>query len=118
MPPPNKTTSTTSTTVDDGFRRPPALPSPPGGQFSQHHKQNPQAAHPANMTKGGKGTDARSKGGRGGGGFSRSSEKSVRDYQAAKKTGVGRGSRITSSTDRAVSECVDLKLTLKQRLDK
>eukprot|EP00752_Nemacystus_decipiens_P013357 g11826.t2 len=59
----------------------------------------------------------RSNGGQAGGGFSRSQEKSARDYQAAKNRGIGRGGNITSSTDRAVLECADLKLTLKQRLD-
>lgn len=52
------------------------------------------------------------------GGFSKSQEEKVRDYAAARKSGVGRGSTVTSSSDRAVAECVDLKLTLKQRLDK
>ncbi|CAM9207637.1 unnamed protein product [Scytosiphon promiscuus] len=51
------------------------------------------------------------------GGFSKSQEERARDYAAARKTGVGRGSVVTSSSDRAVAECTDLKLTLKQRLD-
>lgn len=116
--PPNKTSSTTPTTVNGELRGPPALPAPPTGQFPQRRQQDSEAQPPEQPTKGRKGPGLRSKGGHGGGGFSRTQESNVRDYQAAKKTGVGRGSRITSSSDRAVSECVDLKLTLKQRLDK
>ena len=118
MPPPHKTTSAISTPVEEKNLRPPTFSSPPGGQLPQRHHQKSEVAHPENITKDKEGSGTRSKGRRGGGGFSRSHEVSARDYQAAKKTGVGRGSRITSSTDRAVSECVDLKLTLKQRLDK
>lgn len=51
-------------------------------------------------------------------GFARWEGAKLRDYAAAKKNGVGVGNSIMTSSDRAVSECVDLKLTLKQRLDK
>lgn len=64
----------------------------------------------------------RARGGRnrdeGRGGFARSEGTKLRDYAAAKENGVGVGNSIMTSSDRAVSECVDLKLTLKQRLDK
>ncbi|CBJ29331.1 expressed unknown protein [Ectocarpus siliculosus] len=50
-------------------------------------------------------------------GFTRSEGAKLRDYVAAKKNVVGVGNSIMTSSDRAVSECVDLKLTLKQRLD-
>ncbi|CAM9311621.1 unnamed protein product, partial [Ectocarpus sp. 13 AM-2016] len=50
-------------------------------------------------------------------GFARSEGAKLRDYAAAKKNGVGVGNRKMTGSDRAVSECVDLKLTLKQRLD-
>lgn len=66
-------------------------------------------------------SNGRLEGGRTGkekGGFSKSQEEKLREYTAARKTVVGPGSVITSSSDRAVAECVDLKLTLKQRLDK
>ncbi|CAM9181163.1 unnamed protein product [Ectocarpus fasciculatus] len=63
----------------------------------------------------------RARGGRsrneGRGGFARSEGAKLRNYAAAKKNGVGVGNSITTSSDQAVSECVDLKLTLKQRLD-
>eukprot|EP00903_Cladosiphon_okamuranus_P012004 g11271.t1 len=116
--PPNKTSSTNSTTGNGDFCRPPALPAPPAGHFPLHREQNPATGPPERKAKGRQGAVSRAKDGeRGGGGFSRLQEASGRDYRAAKNTGVGRGSRISSSTDRAVSECGDLKLTLKQRLD-
>lgn len=118
--PPNKTAYSTApaTVVDGEFRHnlgPPALP--------QHDRQPlieaVEAAPSEQTTNGRKGPGSRAKSGQGKGGFTRPQETNVRDYQAAKKSGIASsGSRITSSTDRAVSECVDLKLTLRQRLDK
>lgn len=119
--PPNKASSAT-TMADGAFRRPPAFPPPPAGHFPPNDQQRSaeaMEAAPSNQsTKERNGPGSRSNGGQARGGFSRSQEISLRDYRAAKKSGIGRGSRITSSTDRAVSECVDLKLTLRQRLDK
>lgn len=92
----------------------------------QKHEQSPEVTecappdHQTGITRGRvpHSKDLQGGGRRREGGFSRSQGTKRRDYDAARKSGVGPGSSITSSSDRAVSECVNLKLTLKQRLDK
>ncbi len=127
--PENKNGPLASTAAGRGFQngRLPAPPPAPAGGSSHEHNHQPLEMAASEMAASGasgsstatrRGSGWRAKGGRGGGGFPRSQGAKAREYDSAKRNGVGSGGAITSSSDRAVSECVDLKLTLKQRLDK
>ncbi|CAB1119671.1 unnamed protein product [Ectocarpus sp. CCAP 1310/34] len=89
------------------------------GQDESNGVENYKASRdgPGSRSKGPRAQGGRSRDEEGRAGFTRSEGGKLRDHATAKKNGVGVGNSSMTSSDRAVSKCVDLKLTLKQRLD-